>query len=197
MQSTRALKATGLVLVAVLLGLLTVQGSYALWNKSASTNAGTVQAAEFRVSLTDTITNQATDMTLDDGTAASFSLSTTPSGVVVPGQSSYAGVQLGNATNAGGEFTIRASTGAPVVGGNTGSPLAPYLSVKVVAASSLSQCSQAALYATAPSNGTGTLDIAKAATGVLCFQISLAATMPASLTGQSTRIAVPIIVNQL
>ena len=54
MKSTTTLKAAGLVLIAVVLGMLTVQGSYALWNKSVSSNAGTVQAADFRISLTDT-----------------------------------------------------------------------------------------------------------------------------------------------
>ncbi len=197
MKSTRALKATGLVLIAVVLGLLTVQGSYALWNKAASAAAGTIQAADFRISLTDTITSAVTDMTLADGTAATLSLSTTPAGVVIPGQSTYAGVELGNKTNAGGAFTIRASTAAPLIDNNAGSTLAPYLKFKVVAARSLSQCSQAALFEAAASPGTAAIDIPKADTGVFCFQITLAASMPSSLSGQSATIAIPIIVNQL
>lgn len=197
MKSTRALKATGLVLVAVVLGLLTVQGSYALWNKFVAADAGVVQSADFRISLTDTTTSAYTDMTLPDGTAATLALSTTPAGIVVPGHSSYAGVQLGNVTNAGGPFTVRASTGVPAIDNNVGSPLAPYLGVKVVAATALSQCSQASLYASAPANGTATVDIAKTATAVLCFQVTLAATMPAQLGGQTAAVAVPIIVNQL
>ncbi|POH74917.1 hypothetical protein [Arthrobacter glacialis] len=197
MKSTRALKATGLVLVAVVLGLLTVQGSYALWNKFAGANAGTVQAADFRISLTDTKTGDYTDMTLANGTAATFALSTTPTGAVVPGHSTYAGVQLGNVTNAGGDFTVRATTAVPVIDNNAVSALAPYMQVKVVAATALSQCSQAALYESASSNGTATVDIAKTATGVFCFQITLAATMPVNLSGQTAAIAVPITVNQL
>ncbi|WP_425863826.1 hypothetical protein [Arthrobacter sp. TWP1-1] len=197
MNSTRALKATGLVLIAVVLALFTVQGSYALWNKAVSSNAGTVQAADFRISLTDTITSQVTDMTLANGTAATLSLSTTPAGLIIPGQSTYAGVQVGNVTNAGGDFTVRASTSTPIINNNAGSPLAPYLVVKAVAATSLSQCSQASLYAAATPSGTSSMDIAKAGTGVFCFQISLSADMPASLAGQTATIAIPITATQL
>lgn len=197
MQSTRVLKATGLVLVAVVLGLLTVQGSYALWNKATTSSAGTVQAANFRISLTDTKTNQVTDMTLPDGTSATFALSTTPVGTLTPGQSTYAGVQLTNLTDAGGDFTVRASTGVPVVGANGSSALAPYLVLKAVAATDLAQCSQAAIYNLAPGSGTATTDIAKANAGVFCFQLSLSATMPASLSGQAAKIAIPIIATQL
>lgn len=197
MKSIYAVKAAGLVLVAILLAMLTVQGSYALWNKAFSSSAGTVTAADFRISLTDTDTNRVTDMTLSDGTAATLSLSSTSAGVLIPGQSTYAGVRVGNVTDAGGVFTIRASTGAPMVGNTTGSSLAPYVAIKTVAASSLSQCNQSATYVGAPSYGTATADIAKNGTGVFCFQLTLAATMPVSLSGQSAKIAVPIVVNQL
>ncbi|WP_449372242.1 hypothetical protein [Arthrobacter psychrolactophilus] len=197
MKSARTLKATGLVLIAVVLALFTVQGSYALWNKAVTSNAGTVQAADFRISLTDTNASRVTDMTLADGTAATLSLTTTPIGVVIPGQSTYAGVQVGNVTNAGGAFTVRASTATPIIDNNAASPLAPYLVVKTVAATSLAQCSSPDIYAAATPSGTASTDIAKAATGVFCFQVTLAATMPASLSGQTASIAIPITVNQL
>lgn len=197
MKSMNALKAAGLILVAILLGMLAVQGSYALWNKAASSNAGTVKAADFRVSLTDTDTNRVTDMTLANGTAATLALSSLATGVVIPGQSTYAGVRIANLTDAGGVFTVRASTGAPIVQGAAGSSLAPYLSIRAVSAGTLSQCNQSATYVGSSTSGPATADIAKNGTGVFCFQIALAATMPASLTGQSAKISVPILVNQL
>ena len=197
MKSTRALKATGLVLIAVVLGMLTVQGSYALWNTAATASAGTVQAADFRISLTDTVTSTVTDMTLANGTSATLKLSTTALGTVNPGHSVYAGVEVGNVTNAGGDFTVRANTGNPVIGGNAGSPLTPFLKLKAVAASSLSQCNQAALYAQADPSGTSAMNIVKEASGVFCFEVTLASTMPANLSGQSAEVAIPIIVNQL
>ncbi|MDJ0317137.1 hypothetical protein [Arthrobacter antibioticus] len=196
MKTTHALKATGLVLIAVVLGMLTVQGSYALWNKVANANAGSIQAANFQISLTDSVTSTAMNMTSEAGNAATMSLSTTPLGTVIPGQSAYAGVKLGNESDAGGVFTVRAITSAPVIDNNSGSALAQYLGTKVVAATSLDQCSQPSLYSAA-TPVTATIDITKGSTGVFCFQTTLAANMPASLTGQSAEVAIPIVVNQL
>lgn len=198
MKSTHTLKATGLVLIAVVLGLLTVQGSYALWNKAASSGAGTIQAADFRIDLTDAISARTSNMTLDNGTAATLSLSTTPAGVVVPGQSTYAGVQVGNVTNASGDFTVQASTGAAIISNNNAAlPLAPHLRVKVATATSLQQCSSPELFVAATPSTPASVEIAKDGTGVFCFQITLASTMPASLSGQSAAVSIPIIVNQV
>ncbi|WP_427016737.1 hypothetical protein ACQCSX_18740 [Pseudarthrobacter sp. P1] len=196
MRSSRMMKAAGLVLAAVLLGLLAVQGSYALWNNAVSANAGTVQAADFRVSLTDTQTNNTTDMTLSDGAAAAIALTTTPAGVVVPGQAAYAGVQLGNVTNAGGDFTIRAAIGSTPGKTDNGSGLAGYLSVKAAAAAALDQCSSAALYTSALTTDLPALNIAKGATGVFCFQVTLSAATPAGLAGSTAGVTIPIVVTQ-
>ncbi len=126
MKSTRTLKAAGLVLIAVVLGLLTVQGSYALWNKAATSDAGTIQAADFRIGLTDAISARATNMTLEDGTAATLSLSTTPAGVVLPGQSTYAGVQVGNVTNASGDGSITCACGSAAMRRNSSIVVSPF-----------------------------------------------------------------------
>lgn len=198
MKSTRTLKAAGLVLIAVVLGLLTVQGSYALWNQAASSNAGTIQAADFRIGLTDATSGTETNMTLDNGTSARLSLSTTPAGVVNPGQSTYAGVQVANVTNAGGDFTVQATTGAPIISNNNPTlPLAPHLSIKTATATTLQGCNSPALFAAATTSAPASLEIAKDGTGVFCFQLTLAASMPASLSGQSAAISVPITVNQV
>ncbi len=197
MKSKHAMKAAGLVLIAVVLAMLTVQGSYALWNKAAGSNGGTVQAADFRISLTDTQAGSVTDMTLSNGTAATLALSSTGVGALLPGQSSYAGVQVNNLTDAGGDFTVRATTTAPVVANNPGSSLAQYITVKAVTAGSLAQCSQPAIYGQAAVSGTAMVDVAKYGAGVFCFQVTLSATMPASVSGQSAQIAIPVTVNQL
>ncbi|WP_287933365.1 hypothetical protein [Arthrobacter sp.] len=196
MRSSQMMKAAGLVLAAVLLGLLAVQGSYALWNTAVSANAGTIQAADFRVSLTDTQTTNTTNMTLPDGTAAAIALSTTPAGVVLPGLASYAGIQLGNVTNAGGPFTIRAAIGSIPGKSDAGTGLAGYLTVKAVAATSLDQCSNAALYASALPTDLPAMTITKGATGVFCFQVALSATTPAALAGSTAGVTLPIVVTQ-
>ncbi|MBO0908173.1 hypothetical protein [Arthrobacter sunyaminii] len=64
MKSLRALKATGLILAAVVLGLMTVQGSYALWNAAVPSNAGTIQAADFKVTVKDTLLSPGQELQL-------------------------------------------------------------------------------------------------------------------------------------
>ena len=196
MRSSQMMKAAGLVLAAVLLGLLAVQGSYALWNKAVSANAGTIQAADFRVSLTDTQTTNTTNMTLPDGSAASLALTTTPAGVVIPGQSTYAGVQIGNVTNAGGAFTIQAAIGSIPGKTDTGNGLAGYMTVKAVAATSLAQCASDALYTSALPTDLPSMTIAKNATGVFCFKVSLSAATPAGMAGTTAGVSIPIVVTQ-
>ncbi|WAP51141.1 hypothetical protein OL239_14825 [Arthrobacter sp. ATA002] len=55
MKNLRVLKAAGLIVAAVVLGLMTVQGSYALWNAVVPSNAATIQAADFRVKVGPTL----------------------------------------------------------------------------------------------------------------------------------------------
>lgn len=196
MKSSRTLKAAGLVLIAVVLGLLTVQGSYALWNKSASSNAGTIQAADFNVTLAKNLTDEPISMTTSEGTAATLQLSTTSIGALNPGDKTYSGVQVRNSTNASGVFTIRAIAGIPVITNTPGSSLAQHLSIQVATAESLDQCTSASFTASTPPTPVP-LDIANKASGVFCFQVSMAADMPASANGKTASISVPITVNQL
>ncbi|MCC3292062.1 MULTISPECIES: hypothetical protein [unclassified Arthrobacter] len=65
MKSSRVLKAAGLILAAVVLGLMTVQGSYALWNAAAQQNAGTVQAADFNILVNEANMAQTPTLSLD------------------------------------------------------------------------------------------------------------------------------------
>lgn len=196
MRIPRTLKAAALVAAAVMLGLLTVHGSYALWNTAVGANAGTIQAADFRVSLTDTQTGNVTDMTLPNGTAAAIALSTSPAGVVLPGQATYAGVMLGNVTNAGGEFTLAAAVAGLPVKTDNATGLGAYLGVKSVAATSLDQCSNPALYKSTTATDLPAMSIVKNGTGVFCFQITLDAATPASLAGKTAGITIPLVVSQ-
>lgn len=83
----RSLRAAALVAAAVLMGLLTVQGTYALWAANASVTPGSVSAASFNVSLTGMPSGQVTNMTLAGGQPASLALTTqsVPSGSAGPG----------------------------------------------------------------------------------------------------------------
>ncbi|GAA4656737.1 hypothetical protein [Arthrobacter cryoconiti] len=195
MRTTHMMKAAGLVLAAVILGLLVVQGSYALWNKQASMAAGTVQAADFRISLTDTNASNTTDMTLPNGTAATLALSTSPIGVLVPGKPAYAGVAIANVTNASGDFTVQATMGTVSIQNDAGG-LAGFLNVKAVAAASLDKCPDASLFTGVPTSALPSESIAKNSSTAICFQVMLAPTAPASTVGKSASISIPLLVTQ-
>lgn len=180
MKSTRVLKAAGLVLAAVVLGLLTVQGSYALWNKAVSANAGTIQAASFDVEMKSSAGTSL--MTLDSGAKGTVPLN---AGTVNAGASAFTGVQLANKSNAGGQFTIRASAGTPITSG-------PWrVEHRIVPGTDPAACTAAAYKAST----ADTADIPKGGAGVFCFQISLAET--ASIQGQQVALTVPLEVVQI
>lgn len=82
----KALKAAGLIAAAVVLGLLTTQGSYALWNTTAPANAGTIQAADFKVLVNNV------DMSKDTPIALNI-------GELAPGGSAYTSLTVTNKVN--------------------------------------------------------------------------------------------------
>ncbi|MBD7996057.1 hypothetical protein H9639_12180 [Arthrobacter sp. Sa2CUA1] len=182
MKSLRALKAAGLIFAAVVLGLMTVQGSYALWNAGAAANAGTIQAASFDVKMdngTGTVL-----MTQANGQPATLGLKTGP---VNAGDSAYTGVVLTNDSNAGGPFTVRASADAA----QTSSPALWSVEHRAVAGADLGACN-AALFT---SSQAQTTDIPKGGSGVICFKVSLTAS--ANIQGQASTINIPLSVAQV
>ena len=182
MKSLRALKAAGLILAAVALGLMTVQGSYALWNSAVSTNAGTIQAASFKVEMNNG--KGPVWMTQDNGSQGVVELNV---GTVNAGASVYTGVRLTNKSDAGGTFTLRASAGPAEI-----SPSSALWSVehRAVSGTDLGAC-KAALFT---SSQVQTTDIAKDGSGVICFKVSLAET--AKIEGQPFTIKIPLSVAQ-
>jgi hypothetical protein len=120
----RSLRAAALIAAAVLLGLLTVQGSYALWNVGTSAAPGTVSAASFTVNLTGSPSGQVTPMTLAGGQAASLALLTQAT-ALTPGTAVYAGALVGNASDAGGVFSIDVTAGAPATSASKSNFLPP------------------------------------------------------------------------
>ncbi|MFZ3454183.1 hypothetical protein [Arthrobacter sp. 7Tela_A1] len=187
MAKKTALKATGLVSGAVLLGLLTVQGTYALWDAAVQATTGNIQAATFNVEMDGG--NGSVMMAQPDGSAGTVSLATTALGAVDAGASVYAGVRLTNHTDAGGEFTLRAAAGQADTG-SLGSLLTVHQ--RAVPGADLNACYNPALYT---GTAAGSLDIPKHGSGVLCFEVSLAAT--AGAEGQVSTISIPLTVEQI
>ena len=195
MRTKRRLQAAALTALAVVLGLFTVQGSYALWSAAASASPGAITSASFDTTMTAVNTGQTTTMTLSNGTAATLTLS--PAGTLGPGTSVYGGVVVTNNTNAGGQFNTAITAGQPTIANVSGGTLASYVRVNAKTASSSTECSTAIGFAPISSAGLVSPTVAKGASTVFCFQISLDSSAPASVKGQAVNISLLLTARQL
>ncbi|MDQ0768094.1 hypothetical protein QF031_000843 [Pseudarthrobacter defluvii] len=151
MRTKRRLKAAALTAFAVVLGLFTVQGSYALWSAAASASPGTITSASFDVALKAVNTGLLTNMTLTKGTAATLTLS--PVGTLGPGTSVNGGVVVTNNTNAGGQFNTAITAAQPIIANVNGGTLASYVGVNAKTAASSSECNTPSSFAPISSAG--------------------------------------------
>ena len=179
-KSLRALKAAGLILAAVALGLMTVQGSYALWNATVNTAPSTVQAADFSI-LVNGVDMRGTQVQL-------------PIGELARGKTAYAAIEIRNnvnvtaasplqlgfdltlvpADNFGGNLVVK--TFVPVPGGTCPPPAA-------------------APYKEAP-NGISRA-LALGATQNICVAVELNAATPTAQLGKAIQIPANLTVTQL
>lgn len=198
MYFPKSVKATGLVLAAVLLGLLAVQGTYALWSSSASAAPGTVSGADFIVNLLGSPSGQSTAMTMADGSPAALALTTSgsPASELTPSSPIFASVTASNETDAGGTFNITLAAGEPIIRNEVGSSLAQFMKVSAATASSSANCSSAT-YQELGAAGVTTASIAKGASKVICFKVHLLSSTPSTLAGQSANVSVPLTATQV
>ncbi|WP_285241677.1 hypothetical protein [Pseudarthrobacter sp. MEB009] len=198
MRIRRTLQAAALIAAAVLLGLLTVQGTYALWNASALTAPGTVSAASFDVAMTSTLAGQATsNMTLPSGQSANLNLG--PTAALQPGDSVQAGVVVTNNSNASGAFSTAFTVGQPSV---TDTPtvadpkagLAHYLTVTAKTAATAAQCNDTTGYGAV--TGLRSPAVAKGGATVFCFRVSLSQEPDSSVKGKAVNITLPMTARQ-
>jgi hypothetical protein len=192
----RSLRAAALIAVAVLLGLLAVQGSYALWNATVSSAPGAVSAASFTVNLTGTPSGQATPMTLAGGQSASLALNA-QTAALTPGTATYAGVLVGNASDAGGAFSISVTAEGPTIANSGGGSLATYLTVSAKTAAATADCSTATNYSPLTTAGLTSAAVPKGGSTVMCFEVKLSAAAPAAVKGQAVNITIPLTARQL
>ncbi|MFF1881399.1 hypothetical protein ACFVVC_08050 [Pseudarthrobacter sp. NPDC058196] len=195
MRITRSLKAAALIAAAVVLGLFTVQGTFALWNASAVAAPGTVSAASFDVALTAVNSGTTTNMTLATGAAANLALS--PAGTLGPGTSVSGGVVVTNNTNAGGQFNTAITVGQPTVANTGGGTLASYIVVNAKSAASSTECSSSTGYAQIGTGGLVSPTVGKSGSTIFCFQVSLASGAPSTVKGQAVTISLPLTARQL
>ncbi|WP_457963297.1 hypothetical protein M1E17_17885 [Arthrobacter sp. D1-29] len=195
MRMPRMLRTGALIAAAVVLGLLTVQGSYALWNAATAAAPGTVTAASFDVSLTASPSGQATNMSLSGGTPATINLTQATS--LAPGTPVYASVVIGNNSNAGGTFSTSITAGQATVSNTGFGSLAQYVTVSAKFASAVAECSSSTGYTALTAAGLTSAAVPKAASTVLCFQVSLSSSTSILLKGQTVNISLPITARQL
>jgi predicted ribosomally synthesized peptide with SipW-like signal peptide len=199
MQFPRSIKAAGLVIAAVLLGLLAVQGTHALWSSTAAAAPGTVTGADFTVNLLGSPSGQSTTMTLPDGSAGSLALTTSasPAADLTPSAPVYLAVTASNNTNAGGAFDIRLTAGQPTIIDTEGSSVGQYLKVSAATGTSPAACPAASGYTELGASGYTTAALAKGASAVVCFKVHMAPATPSALAGQSANISVPLTAAQI
>ena len=179
-KSLRALKAAGLILAAVVLGLMTVQGSYALWNSAVTANAGTIQAADFSILV------DRTDMTT---TPINFAAGQLTRG----GKPAIKYFEVTNNVNvtANSPLRIQASlTGLGAVNGFDG-----HLTVKAAAVTAGTNCDLvgAGAYSTAPKIPILVKNVPQG----ICLKAELSGTTPTQYLGREFTMQPALVVAQL
>ena len=179
MKSLRALKAAGLIIAAVVLGLMTVQGTYALWNTAAPSNAGTIQSSNFSI-LVNSAEMSDTPVVLNIGE-------------LTRGTAAYTSLTVKNNVNASSALRIQPSLTGLVPVDNFGGNL----TVKTVLPAGV-QCSaiSAATYDAAPRIPVMP-QLAIGATQNVCFKVELKSGTPAGYLGQSIDIPITLNVAQI
>lgn len=178
MKSLRVLKAAGLILTAVVLGLMTVQGSYALWNQVAQSNAGTVEAADFNVLVNGTPMPAASINKLEIGQLSR-------------GTAAYTKIEIVNNVNVTSDSplvlqaTLTGLTPADNFGGK--------LTVKTARVAGAVDCTTVAYAAGAPA---GPMVLTKGVPQTICFKVELAADTAAAHLGKNINIPVTVTVAQ-
>ena len=195
MRIPRMLRAGALIAAAVVLGLLAVQGTYALWNAGTSVAPGTVSSASFDVSLSASPSGQATNMSLPGGTSATINLGSATT--LAPGTPVYASLVTSNNSNAGGTFSTSITAGQATVTNVGFGSLAQYVTVSAKFASAVADCTTASGYTALTSAELTSGAVPKATSTVLCFQVSLSTSASFLMKGQAVNISLPLTARQL
>ncbi|MFT4285885.1 MAG: SipW-dependent-type signal peptide-containing protein [Protaetiibacter sp.] len=172
-RSARTLGTTSAILAgAVVLGLAGAGGTYALWNRTATVNAGTV-------------TSGSVGLTVNAQTSYDIGASSM-TGVLLPGRSRITTAPL--AVSNTGTTPLSVTAGTPVVTGALASEL--NVAIRQVAGSG-SSCTPTATGAT-PVTLTAPVVVAAGATIYVCVEAQLKTTAPASAQGASAQFTIPL-----
>ncbi|GAB3812689.1 hypothetical protein GCM10028820_06170 [Tessaracoccus terricola] len=182
MTARNVLRVTAVMVIAVLAGVLAVQGTWALWNSAVASGAQSVRAADFQVNLNG-------NPTIVDGSAVTVSLGDV--GTLTPGATIHAAVNATVPTDAGAEFTVLATVGSPQVQQASVAALPDHLRFQVAPAPGSGKCADVAAW-----TPTATATIGKGGAAGFCVQVQMLPGAPESLQGATATIAIPVSVTQ-
>lgn len=203
----KLLKALGWIGAALVLALLGSQGTYAFWNTSIPTSGQGVQAADFRVAVTN---SAGSNVQMPSGLDLSQGVSSDP---LFPGQSQFNEVTFRNQSTArpqAAEVNLNV-TSRPFARDNAAASnraFAGSLSLRVATGvPAATSCSVAGGYVDVPMSGSGnageTLNNGPAArmvkdgTSKWCFQTTLASNAPNEAQGRSATVTVTVNADQV
>lgn len=169
--------------LAVVAGLLGVGGTWALWNASAPAQMGTVQAADFQVTVNGS-------PLAAQGVSANAKPET-QGAALTPKTPVYSIIAITNATDASGPFSLRTVLGQPKATG-TAAALASSLSIQTASMPASNRCADAT-YTGTPAATT----ITKGATARLCLRMSLPHNAPDTLAQATATVTVPVTATQI
>ena len=186
MKTPRVLKAAGLIVAAVVLGLMTVQGSYALWNAAVTSNPGTVQAADFKILV------NGSEMT-------SGPMALQIPGTIGKGKNFYAPITVQNSVNVTQDSPLALKLDALVYAPTT--DFGTNLTVKTaVLKAGYATCESLPVtsYAAVAKPATAlSVPLPWMAAQTICVQISLNASTPAAQMGKDVKINANLTVAQV
>lgn len=186
MRTKNMLLTAAVIGLAVVAGLLGAGSTWAVWNASAESTPGTIQAANFDI----TVNRQSIPT---DGASVSIDLED-PSARLSPTTKVYAAVTVTNATNASGPFTVRADLGVPRPAGNTPADIQQYLSL---ATAPLSSGTCSAVPAASYTATARSMQLEKSASSTYCLEVALQPNAPSTLGGTTVNVVLPLSVSQL
>ncbi|MFC0249965.1 hypothetical protein ACFFIO_15765 [Citricoccus parietis] len=178
MRIKSMLQTTAVLGLAVVVGLLGVGGTWALWNVSAAAGAGTVQSANLVVDVN-------TSPMLTDGTSTTVALEG-PTAQLTPDQPVYATLKLTNNSTATSGLTLRSTLRSDRATSDN-----VELSKALTVQSAAGKCADATFQA------TSSAVVAQGDSRTFCLRLSLSAKTPGSLSDKSATVTIPVHVEQV
>jgi predicted ribosomally synthesized peptide with SipW-like signal peptide len=185
MRTKNMLLTAAVIGLAVVAGLLGVGGTWALWNASVQSKPGTVQAADFKITVNG---NQ-----IPKGAPEISVTPENPQATLTPTSKVFVAVTIGNATDAGGPFFVHAKLGNPS-GRTTGTGLEDHLTLRTFPRTAAT-CATSTVKTPPPEGWTSRIE--KTASTTFCLEVGLTSAAQSPPNGTTLTIDIPLTVDQM